>query len=164
MPLSTASNSNQPSGAPKRRIATYSFSWAATIVQRARDSHPRGWEILDPILRLRNAQLAFLIASNSPEWPQIRSLAKQLDVWAIKQALVNPKQALSPLLALDSVLRLSQKTLISPLFSYLTANLKELTLEEQLKEGPGPSGPGQPFGGERSNERIDRATASDCPQ
>jgi len=148
MPLSTASTSNDPSGAPKRRVATYSFEWAASVVRHARESHPRGWEILDRILRLPNSKLAFLLASNSPEWPQIRSLAKQLDVWATKQNLIKPGYKISHRMALECVVWGSRKTLLPPLYAYLTANLKELTLEEQLKEGPGPSGPGRPFGEE----------------
>jgi len=125
---------NSLSPAPPPRIPRYSFHWADTIVEKAQRSHSRGWNILVPILRLDRRQLAFLIACNDPDWPQIRWAARFLDRWNpdLVDGVPKPgttKQMLSAA-APQIIKRVSER-----LGTYLTSRFSDPMLEEQVIRG-----------------------------
>ena len=63
---------NQETGVRRPREQVYDFTWALAIVEKAIESHGRGWKIAKAILGLSNRQLATLLASADPDWPRIR--------------------------------------------------------------------------------------------
>jgi len=147
MPFSPA-NSGMQTQPEITRAAKYSFNWASGVVQRARQSHWRGWEILDAFLGLSDAQLAYLIACNAPEWAHIRNLGHLLDKWACHQEIVNPKALLTThpsTRIFEAAVEVYRYTLPDNLKGYLTDRIKRLKLEEQVKKGPPPTGGGGLF-------------------
>lgn len=119
------------------RVPIYSFSWSASVVERARKSYARAWQILDGILGLSERQLAFLIACNAPEWAQIRTLTHTIDRWLRQQERCNPGVTMSTIQLLSNLLRIHKNSLGVSLYQYLTDKLAALILEEQVKEGQG---------------------------
>jgi len=118
MPCSTANT----------RIPKYSFTWALHIVEKARESHPRGWKILDPVLGLSNRQLAYLIACNDPTWPQIRTLVHRIERWESRQALCRGKSLNWGRGDWESLFRLECKIFVKSFQEYLTARITKVTL------------------------------------
>lgn len=107
------------------RTPKYSFAWAATIVRQARQSHARGWDILDRFIGLSDRQLAYLIACNAPEWPFIRRLVHVIDNWDHRQARFGPTPLVwdkNMLLNALSATDISAEKLVS----YLTAQINRL--------------------------------------
>lgn len=110
------------------RQPIYSYRWAASVIKRARESHVRGWEILDPLLGLSERQLAFLIACNDPTWPQIRDIVHKAERWDARQRSVGP----SPLKWTREDYRMlivrECKSIVKSLGDYLTGRLENLML------------------------------------
>jgi len=105
------------------RRPIYSFAWAAGIVQRARASHVRGWEILDPLLGLSERQLAYLIACNDPVWPQIRGLARKAELWDFKQRKHGPNPLRWSRRDYEFLIRRDCKGFVKSFSEYLTSRL-----------------------------------------
>jgi len=118
MPCSTA-----PIRTPK-----YSFTWAAHIIDKAWESHPRGWEILSPVLGLSRRQLAYLIACNDPTWPQIRTLVHRIERWEARQQLCRGEGLPWSRGDWESLFRLECKSFVKSLQEYLTGRISKLTL------------------------------------
>jgi hypothetical protein len=61
--------------------ARYSYSWALTVVQKAKNAHPRVADFWCEFHGLTDRQLARLIAEARPEWPELRRALKIFDNW-----------------------------------------------------------------------------------
>lgn len=61
--------------------AAYSFSWALTVVQQAKRKHARVADLWCEFHGLSDRQLAKLIATGRPEWPQLRRALQIFDNW-----------------------------------------------------------------------------------
>lgn len=62
--------------------AKYSFSWAATVVQRFVEKYPRATEIFLEIWRISQRDLVKYLAIGDPVWPQIRETIHAIDNWS----------------------------------------------------------------------------------
>jgi len=131
MPFSPAISSNSTISEAVHRTAKYSFDWSLAIVQKAQRSHPRAWEIFGPILGLSTRQLSFLLACDAPEWPWIRSIAKQMDIWLTRQEALRPGSSSTNEVKAAFLSGLTCRCLkcpFPPLKAYLTARISTFTL------------------------------------
>lgn len=138
--LLTCSSAEGPAPGRTKRTPVYSLSWALTIVKRALESRPRGWEIIKAVTELSDPQLAYLIACSDPSWPVLRSMAQVADNWALQQVRFGPDgtfKHLTTTLMLSTLIKFGGKNAPESLKAYLTARISQLTIEEQVKRAEG---------------------------
>lgn len=133
--VSPASSSSH--GHPRK--LKYPMEWASGVAEQALQHHTRAWKILLDIAKLSPRQLAILIASGDPAWPQIRSLVHQIDKW-----LVAPRAStLSTTQMLSLAVQFTLKKASGPLPGWLTDQIRAKIIEEQGNSGEA-SPPGEP--------------------
>jgi hypothetical protein len=109
----------------------YSLPWAIDIVRRLKLTHPRGWEILAPILKLNVAQVAIVLAAGKPEWAQIRRICHSFEAWEVRQRTYGPKPLNWTTQMYSNLLKIHEDNTSNALFSHLTGNLSGLTMNSQ---------------------------------
>lgn len=141
MPFSPASPSLPTIQERDKRIPVYSFSWASAIMAKAIESRARVWKDLLAFLGLSERQCAYLIACNDPAWPFIRTLSHTLDKWQARLTLYSPKIPEITIQLFSTLWSVHKNLCPESMKPYLTARIKQLTLEEQVKKGEGDGNP-----------------------
>jgi hypothetical protein len=59
--------------------ASYSYSWAMSVVNQLYDKYPRATEVVKEILQITDRHLAAYLANADPLWPDLRNLVKVVD-------------------------------------------------------------------------------------
>jgi hypothetical protein len=124
----------------------YSLTWAETVINRALNKHARAANYFLTSVGLCPRQLAKLLADGRPEWPILRDMLKQLDIWETRQvAVLQGPSVLSTTSLFSDLVRRNHARMPEGLRLYLDNRVKSLKLEEQGNRGGAPQGAPLPF-------------------